>query len=95
MHPYELMFIIHPAVEADEQDALVERFKALIEQGEGTDIEVKKWGKRRLAYEIADQREGFYVLFNFMSHSKVVDELDRVIKITESIIRFMIVRTDD
>ena len=95
MNPYELMFIIHPGAEADEQDALVERVRALIEQGEGTNIEIRKWGKRRLAYEIADQREGFYVLINFVSLSKVVDEIDRVLKITEQVIRFMIVRVDE
>ena len=95
MHPYELMFIIHPAVETEEQDAIVERVTTLIEQGKGTLTEVKKWGKRRLAYEIADQREGFYVLVNYESEAAVSNEIDRVLKITEAVIRFMIVRTDD
>jgi len=95
MHPYELMFIIHPGTEVEAQDTLVERVKALIEQGEGRITEVKKWGKRTLAYEIRDQKEGFYVLVNYESVPAVCDELDRVLKITEAVIRFMIVRTDD
>jgi len=94
MHPYELMFIMHPAVEQPEQEALVERVKTLIEAGNGTITEVKLWGKRRLAYEIDDQREGFYVLVNYESEPKVTSEIDRVLKIAEAVIRFMIVRTD-
>ena len=95
MHPYELMLIMHPDTEVEEQEALVERIKALIEQLDGTVTDLKKWGKRRLAYEIADQREGFYVLLNYQGEPKVTNELDRVLKITETAIRFMIVRTDD
>ena len=95
MHPYELMLIMHPDTEVEEQEALVERMKALIEQLDGTVTDLKKWGKRRLAYEIADQREGFYVLLNYQGEPKVTNELDRVLKITEAAIRFMIVRTDD
>ena len=95
MHPYELMFIIHPNVEVEAQEALIERVKGLVEQGGGTVVEVKKWGKRRLAYEIADQNEGFYVLLNYEGEPKVTNELDRVLKITEAVIRFQIVRSDD
>ncbi|MCL2497300.1 MAG: 30S ribosomal protein S6 [Symbiobacteriaceae bacterium] len=94
MHPYELMFILHPATETEMQDTLIERLKTLVEQRGGTITEIRKWGKRRLAYEIADQREGIYILQNFTAEPHVVNELDRVLKITESVIRFMIVRTD-
>ena len=95
MHPYELMFILHPATEMEAQDALIERYKGLVEQGGGSITEVRKWGKRRLAYEIDDQREGIYVLLNYEAESKVTDELDRVLKLTEAVIRFMITRSDD
>jgi len=95
MHPYELMFILHPNTEMEAQDLLIERYKTLVEQRGGTITEVRKWGKRRLAYEIADQREGFYILLNYVSEPHVTDELDRVLKITEPVIRFMIVRSDD
>jgi len=95
MHPYELMFIVHPNTDAEALDALIERVKGVVEQGGGTLSEAKKWGKRHLAYEIADQREGFYVLVNYVGEPKVTNELDRVLKITEAVIRFMILRTDD
>ncbi|MCL2549292.1 MAG: 30S ribosomal protein S6 [Symbiobacteriaceae bacterium] len=95
MHPYELMFIMHPSLEQPEQEAMVERVKALIETGKGTITEVKLWGKRRLAYEIADQREGFYVLVNYEAEPHVSKEIDRVLRIAETVIRFMIVRTDE
>ena len=95
MHPYELMFILHPNTEMELQDSLIERYKALVEEEGGKVTDVRKWGKRRLAYEIADQREGFYVLLNYEAEPKVTDELDRILKITEQIIRFMITRSDD
>ena len=95
MHPYELMFIIHPSVEIEPHDALVERVQEMIKSQGGEVTDCKKWGKRRLAYEILDQREGFYVLINYTAEPHVTDELDRVLKITEEVIRFMIVRSDD
>ena len=94
MHPYELMFILRPNTEVEAQEALTERLQALVVQGGGSITEVRKWGKRRLAYEIADQREGFYTLLNYEAEAKVTDELDRVLRITEPVIRFMIVRSD-
>lgn len=95
MHPYELMFIIHPNTETEAHDALVERVEELIKSQGGNVTDLKKWGKRRLAYEIDDQREGFYVLVNYEAEPKVTNEIDRVLKITEEVIRFMIVRSDD
>jgi small subunit ribosomal protein S6 len=95
MHNYELMYIISPTLEAEQIDAMVEKFKALIESNGGVITEIKKWGKRRLAYEINDLREGYYVIVNYQAAPSLAVELERVLKITEGVMRSMIVRKDD
>ena len=60
MRKYELMYIIQPAIEEDAKKALVERFQDILTSNGAEIIEAKEWGKRRLAYEINDLREGFY-----------------------------------
>lgn len=87
---YETIFIVSPKLDEEATKAIVERFKALIEAN-GTLNEVEEWGKRRLAYEINDEREGYYVLINFTAQTDFPAELDRVYKITEEIMRSIII----
>lgn len=87
---YETIFIVDPTLNEEARTALIERFKTLIETN-GTIDEVDEWGSRRLAYEINDQREGYYVLVNFTSAPDFPAELDRIYKITEGIMRSIIV----
>ncbi len=95
MHNYELMYIIAPTLDAEQVDATIEKFKALIETNGGVITDLKKWGKRRLAYEINDLREGHYVVVNYQAAPTLAAELERVLRITEDIMRSMIVRKDD
>ena len=95
MRNYELLYIIKPDVEEEQLTALVEKFKALVE-GQGAEVtKLEKWGKRRLAYEVDHIREGFYVLMQFKAEPAAAAELDRVMKITDGILRHMIVREDE
>ena len=71
--------------------ALVEKFKAMVE-AEGTELTVDEWGKRRLAYEIDHKTEGYYVLVNFKSDADFPAELNRVMGITDGILRCMVIR---
>lgn len=87
---YETIFVVHPTLDEEARTALIERFKTLIEQN-GTIDEVDEWGTRKLAYEIDDQREGYYVLVNFTSAPDFPAELDRIYNITEGIMRSIIV----
>ncbi len=87
---YETIFIVHPSLDEESRTALIERFKSLIESN-GTLEEVDEWGTRRLAYEIDDQREGYYVLINFESTPDFPAELDRIYNITDGIMRSIIV----
>lgn len=91
---YETVFIVDPRLDEEATAAVVEKFKALI-AGEGTIGEVEEWGKRRLAYPINDQAEGYYVLINFESEPALPAELDRVYKITDGIMRSLIICKDE
>ena len=86
---YEALYIINPQLTEDETKALVEKFKAMVE-AEGTLIAIDEWGKRRLAYLIDDLAEGYYVLMTFEAKPELPAELDRVMKITEGIMRCLI-----
>ena len=83
---YEVLYIIDPAQGEEGIAALVEKFKAMVE-AEGTVSNVDEWGKRRLAYPINDLAEGYYVLMNFESKPELPAELERVMKITEVVMR--------
>ena len=86
---YELLYIIDPDKTEEETAALVERFKNLIEAN-GTVSEVEEWGKRKLAYLVNDKPEGYYVLVRFTSGPQFPAELDRVLGITEGVMRSLI-----
>jgi len=87
---YETVFIINPNLSEEDTAALRDKFTSLIEQN-GTLGEIDEWGKRRLAYPIRDMNEGHYVLVNFESKPDFPAELDRVYKITENIMRGLII----
>ena len=83
---YEVLYIIDPAQGEEGIAALVEKFKAMVE-AEGTLSNIDEWGKRRLAYPINDLNEGYYVLMNYESKPEFPAELERVLKITDGILR--------
>ena len=87
---YEVMFIINATISEEDTAAIVEKFKALIEAN-GTLNELQEIGKQRLAYRIDDMPEGYYVLVEFDSKPDFPAELDRIYKITDGIIRSIIV----
>lgn len=94
MRKYEAMVIFYPNFEEEKRVALLERFKGIIETG-GTIITQDEWGMRKLAYLIDDLAEGYYVLINFESNPEVVKEFDRIAKISEGIMRHMIVKEEE
>ena len=91
INKYETIFIVNPDLDEDATNAIVEKFKSLIESA-GTIDTFDVWGKRRLAYEINDKNEGYYVLVNFSSKADFPAELERIYKITEDIIRSIVLR---
>ena len=94
MRKYETIFIAHPSFDEEGVNGLIERFKGVIENGGGTVANVDLWGKRRLAYEIDKVNEGIYVLVNFQAEAELPKELDRIFRITDGILRHIIVKLD-
>ncbi|ACT04876.1 MULTISPECIES: 30S ribosomal protein S6 [Paenibacillus] len=91
MRKYEVMYIIRPDVEQENVQAIVDKFSGIINNG-GEVTKQDVIGKRRLAYEINKIRDGYYVLVHFNATTEVVNELDRIMKITDEVIRSLIVR---
>ena len=91
---YEVVFIIDPAQGEEGVAALTEKFKTLVEQN-SSEMEVEEWGKRKLAYAINYITEGYYVLISFTSAPEFPKELDRILRITDGVIRSMIVCMDE
>lgn len=94
MRKYEIMYVIRPTLDDEEKKALVERFDDVLTSNGAEIIESKDWGKRRLAYEINDFREGFYQLVTLNAGNEALDEFKRLANINESIIRHMAIRLD-
>ena len=96
MRDYELLYIIKTDVGEEQTQAVIDRYNGILE-GEGATVEkVDKWGKRKLAYTIDKKyTDGFYVLVNFKGEANAVDEVDRLMKIDENLLRHMITRVDE
>lgn len=94
MAKYETMLITTATLDEEAQAALIGKFKSLIEAN-GTIDSVDDWGKRRLAYPINDENDGVYTLINFTSETTFPAELDRVYKITDGVLRSLIIAKDE
>ncbi len=94
MRKYETIFILHPSLDEEAVKANVEKFKGVIENGGGVVENVDFWGKRKLAYEIEKIGEGYYTLINFNADPELPKELDRIFRITDSVIRHIIVNNE-
>ena len=95
MNKYEVVYIIDPAVEEEARKALIAKYNELITGNGGTVDKVEEWGKRRLAYAIDYKTEGYYVLVNFQAESELPKELERNLQISESVIRYQVIRIEE
>ena len=94
LNSYETIFIIDATLDEETVTALKDKFTTLIEQN-GELESVDEWGKRRLAYEINDRTEGYYILVDFKAAPEFPKELDRQYRITDGILRTIIIRKED
>lgn len=94
MRKYEIVFIVK-SLEEEATNNVIEKFEKLIAANGGKIDKEDRWGKKRLAYEIKKETEGFYVIFYVTCEPACVDECDRVMKITDEILKHMIVRNDE
>ena len=94
MRKYEVVFIFK-VLEEEATNTVLAKFENLITNNGGEIDKIDRWGKKRLAYEIKDVADGYYVLVQFHSEPPAVKELDRVAKITEDLLKHMIVKLDE
>jgi small subunit ribosomal protein S6 len=91
MRKYEVMYILRPELEQEAIQAAVEKFQGIIQNG-GEITKSDVLGKRRLAYEINKIRDGVFVLVNFTATTEIIVELERVMKISDEVIRYLITK---
>lgn len=94
MRDYELGFILTPEVNEEQTRAILERIEHIVNNYGGQIMRVNQWGRRRLAYPIQHNRDGFYVFIDMILTPETVSELDRTLKVSEEVIRHLIRRRD-
>ena len=94
MTNYELMFIIDPTLEDETEKATIEAVKGIIEN-EGEVVDVDEWGLRKMAYQIQKKSEGYYVVVTFKAQPTLPKELDRRLRISDNVMRHIIVNKDE
>ena len=92
MRPYETMIVFDTSVDAQSIQVSLDRALETIRANGGTPGAIDRWGKRPLAYEINKRKEGYYVLVEFTGESVTVDELDRILTLSDEVLRFKILR---
>lgn len=95
MRDYEVMYIASPEVEEEKAQALAERLQGVVTDHGGEITKLDVMGKRRLAYEIKGFREGLYVLMNFKANPDAVNEMERIMRISDDVIRYLVVKEDE
>jgi small subunit ribosomal protein S6 len=92
---YEELFIVKPDATEEDSDQLIEQLRAQLTSAGATVDKIDKWGKRRLAYRVDKYREGSYVLFQFTAAPDTVKELERRLRVSDLVLKFITVRIDE
>lgn len=95
MRIYEELYILRPDLPEEEIDASVEMIRQIVSSAGGTIDKVDKWGVRKLAYRLKKLNEGFYVLIQFSAKPDVVKELERRLRVSDAVVKFITVRIDE
>lgn len=92
---YETMLMLNPEVEEERQAEIIDRLRATVEKAKGTVVGNDDWGVKKLAYEIKGQTEGHYIIVTFTAVPTTLAEIERVLGITDDVMRFQTVRLKD
>ena len=95
MRNYEVVFVAAPTLASEELDEFINHIQTVIESKNGKVVKVDNWGKKSLAYRIKKFREGYYVVLNIEGDGAAIAELERRFRVTDYILRFISVRTDE
>lgn len=95
MRRYENVFILLPDLQDEEISQSIERYRTVLTDNGAEMLRVDEWGRRKMAYEINNQTKGYYVLFEFISNSEPIVELERQMRLDDTVIRFLTIKQDD
>ncbi len=95
MRVYEVVFVAAPTLTNEELDAFIANMKGVVEGRNGKVVKIDNWGKKPLAYKIEKYRDAYYVVLTLEADGSVIAELERRFRVTDYIIRFLSVRTDE
>lgn len=95
MNKYEVLYIIRANVEDEARSALIEKFNAIITQRGGSVDDIEEWGRRKLAYTIDYENEGYYVLEHFTADAELPKELERNYRISDDVLRYLVTRVGE
>jgi small subunit ribosomal protein S6 len=95
MRKYEIIFVVKPDTNEEELEKLITQMQGVVTGSGGTIEKVEKMGRRRLAYRVARQREGLYILFVLEGNGDMVKEFERRLKVTDAVIKYLTVRVDE
>lgn len=95
MRDYEVMYILNAELDEEGTNAAVARFEDVVKNGGGEIVKTERWGKRKLAYTVNDKFEGYYVLMYFKSPCNAAQELERILKISDDIIRHLLIKKEE
>ena len=91
---YELGFILNPEVNEEQTGAVLTRISQVVAGHDGQIVRVNQWGRRRMAYPIEHHRDGYYVFIDMILTPETITELDRTLKVSEDVLRHMVIRRD-
>lgn len=94
MRKYELILLVNPTFDTDAVEQLITKSKEIIEKNGGNVDKIDRWGQKKLAYPIEKHNQGIYTLLTFEGKTKTVEELGRVLKITDGVLRHLVARTN-
>ena len=95
MRNYEIMFIVNPNATDEEIDKINGQIETIVTNGGGKVEKLEKMGKRRLAYDVDKQREGYYVLFVLTANGDIIKECERRLRVMDAVLKYITVRTDE
>lgn len=95
MRSYEVLFLLKPDLEQEALEGFMTKLKDLIQKHEAEIIEIDDWGKRKLAYEVQNYTEGFYTLLKVRGKFELAQEIERLFRISEVVLKYLITRIND
>ena len=95
MRDYEAMYILKSELDEEAISAAITRFEDVVKNGNGEIVKTDRWGKRRLAFEVDGKNDGFYVLMSFKSEKEATQELERLLRLNDDIIRHLVIKKEE